>query len=454
MSMAWCSVMVLFALVVSGVQARTGMMRGFSGLMDVDPLDGRSKASSQDSWDPTVDERFESSFCNVDRVENMTPLLFREKYDEKLPVIIRGRSHLNEAFARQMERKKIINNYGREKITVTSQEGRGFRYRAETTFRQYLKYMDNVGNATSGENVWYYFADTRAVSAKQSTPWTRLLTQYRTPAYGLQQHMPVCGRDKKAPCSDLEAYHFQVGIGPAGSGLPFHFHTEGFNEVLHGRKRFFLIRPNATSPLPFNPLKTQADWFLNTWPKLRPNNELYDCVIEPGETIYFPSSWLHATINLNDCVFMAGFHKRVPPKGSKEATFLRVLAKFHPEMWSYRRVEQGNQCLPYESKKGPFAPKKRKETKKFALDLLTTFRKDNPREFEVYDVLGSIRMLEGKHLEALALFEECHRLNPLFGPAWVKAADAEMWLNNPYAAYKYRTIAATLGPVNDRRTFR
>jgi hypothetical protein len=51
--------------------------------------------------------------------------------------------------------------------------------------------------------------------------------------------------------------------GP-GSGVPFHFHGPGFGEAVHGRKRWFLTRPEIRPQ--FHPNETTLQWFLQKYP--------------------------------------------------------------------------------------------------------------------------------------------------------------------------------------------
>ena len=57
--------------------------------------------------------------------------------------------------------------------------------------------------------------------------------------------------------------------------------------------------------LDFDPDVTQLDWVMNIYPRLKANRslEIFDCTIRPGEVLYFPDRWIHATLNGQDYNF-------------------------------------------------------------------------------------------------------------------------------------------------------
>ena len=87
-------------------------------------------------------------------------------------------------------------------------------------------------------------------------------------------------------------------LGGAGSGAPYHYHKDAWNVAVFGRKRWFLTPPLRS----FYSSQPVADW-------LRADGERRDrpleCVQEPGDILYVPHMWGHATLNLADCVGMA-----------------------------------------------------------------------------------------------------------------------------------------------------
>ncbi|XP_077173048.1 jmjC domain-containing protein 8 [Paroedura picta] len=95
-----------------------------------------------------------------------------------------------------------------------------------------------------------------------------------------------------------------LGSG-SGTGVPFHWHGPGYSEVIFGRKRWFLYPPEKTPE--FHPNRTTLSWLLDTYPFLPPWERPLECTIHPGEVLYFPNRWWHATLNLDTSVFISTF---------------------------------------------------------------------------------------------------------------------------------------------------
>lgn len=100
------------------------------------------------------------------------------------------------------------------------------------------------------------------------------------------------------------------GIAGVGTGVPFHFHGPGFAEVIHGSKRWFL-QPFEKKPI-FNPDQSTLQWYYTVYPTLSDNEKPLECLMNPGELIYFPDKWWHATLNTETAVFISTFLSRLP----------------------------------------------------------------------------------------------------------------------------------------------
>ncbi|KAJ0000913.1 hypothetical protein NQD34_005933 [Periophthalmus magnuspinnatus] len=91
----------------------------------------------------------------------------------------------------------------------------------------------------------------------------------------------------------------------AGTGVPFHWHGPGYSEVIYGRKRWFLYPPDK--PPHFHPNISTLSWVTHTYPSLSPEEAPLECTIQPGEVLFFPDRWWHATLNLDTSVFISTF---------------------------------------------------------------------------------------------------------------------------------------------------
>ena len=85
------------------------------------------------------------------------------------------------------------------------------------------------------------------------------------------------------------------------SGRYFHQHYAAWNAVVYGRKRWFLVPPQAY----FGPKQvdamTSVEWAATHRNEVRP----LECVQTAGTVLFVPEAWWHATINLADTVGIA-----------------------------------------------------------------------------------------------------------------------------------------------------
>ncbi|VDM64214.1 unnamed protein product [Angiostrongylus costaricensis] len=129
---------------------------------------------------------------------------------------------------------------------------------------------------------WKYFpvtlnsANTYSYTRKL---WAPLLAAYKLPKWSLPDHSPA----------------LSFGLAGAGTGVPFHFHGPGFAEVVHGSKRWFLY-PYEHRP-DFEPDESTLEWYLSKYPLLPKEKLPLECLLKPGEIIFFPDKWWHATLN-------------------------------------------------------------------------------------------------------------------------------------------------------------
>ncbi|KAM6054971.1 jmjC domain-containing protein 8 isoform 2-T2 [Chlamydotis macqueenii] len=137
--------------------------------------------------------------------------------------------------------------------------------------------------ARLGSDTLYFFGD------NNFTEWGPLFQRYAPPPFRIPGTGP--------------AYSF--GIAGSGSGVPFHWHGPGYSEVIFGRKRWFLYPPDKTPH--FHPNETTLAWLHRTYPSLPPAERPLECTLRPGEVLYFPDRWWHATLNLDTSVFISTF---------------------------------------------------------------------------------------------------------------------------------------------------
>jgi len=136
----------------------------------------------------------------------------------------------------------------------------------------------------SGADLHYFFGE-------HSADWDPLLKHYDyKPLLAALEALSGVAPEREPALS--------FGIGAHMSGVPFHVHGAGFSEVLHGAKRWLFIRDEQDPPR-WLPNATSAYWLEHEMPMLTPAEQalVLDCTLVPGEAVFFPANWFHATIN-------------------------------------------------------------------------------------------------------------------------------------------------------------
>jgi hypothetical protein len=145
-----------------------------------------------------------------------------------------------------------------------------------------------------------------------------LLEDFSVPA-------PLASLAEQGPPDEQQAPFMFAGA--RGSGVGFHRHGEAWNAVVFGRKRWFFFPPAWRSPL----LGVEPDLDVDGLAWLRGFYEVLagtavapiECVTGPGDVMYIPASWHHATVNVQDTIGV--FVNHVP----FEADTIRPVGDYH-----------------------------------------------------------------------------------------------------------------------------
>ncbi|XP_075624250.1 jmjC domain-containing protein 8 isoform X2 [Balearica regulorum gibbericeps] len=223
----------------------------------------------------------EEERCTVERADtSLTYSLFLQRFAFSGPVILRGVTD-NSAFRALCTREKLLAAFGARPVRLSTANTYSYR-KVDVPFQEYVEQLlEPQDPAKLGSDTLYFFGD------NNFTEWGPLFQQYVPPPFGIPGTSP--------------AYSF----GIAGSGVPFHWHGPGFSEVIFGRKRWFLYPPDKTPH--FHPNETTLAWLHHTYPALPPAERPLECTLRPGEVLYFPDRWWHATLNLDTSVFISTF---------------------------------------------------------------------------------------------------------------------------------------------------
>ena len=223
--------------------------------------------------------------CNIKQVTLAKGAVISELPD--IPVLYRRHEYINSAVRAASTKDKLTGvEHGQEHVLLSSSNTYSHD-RLEMTLRDYVLSMNDHLTSKSNETYYLFGGNTGPI-------WTKLENLYNLPPYLYAK----------------EAGAVTFGIGGTNSGVSFHLHGPGFSEVVHGSKRFFLYSSTTDTKGLFDPDTTQADWLSTNYPtaKNNPNRPLYECIIYPGEILYFPDKWMHATLNVEEYnVFVSVF---------------------------------------------------------------------------------------------------------------------------------------------------
>jgi len=230
----------------------------------------------------SLSKTINSDFCNIERRERPSQSEFLHEYAFRIPVILTGVSD-NTHFQSLCEKDRLLEDHGNKTVTLSTANTYSYD-KVRMSLRDYMKHsFDPQPVDKSGPDTLYFFGN------HNFSEWDSLFEHYVQPPYYLPH--------KTAALS--------FGVAGEGTGVPFHFHGPGFSEVIHGKKRWFLM-PYENRPV-FDPNKTTLKWVLEDYAMLKEGDKPYECVIKPGEVLYFPDKWWHATLNVEPSVFISTF---------------------------------------------------------------------------------------------------------------------------------------------------
>ena len=235
------------------------------------------------------------SFCDIAVESPDLPVsTFHSRYRQQaLPVVIRNATlDTSRGFRELTTLTALTEHYGEALVTLSS--ANAFCYgRRKMRVAQYLTdalghhaeaaWDDAAAEAgfSAADNMYYWFGE-------HGTELSSLLTRYPLPRYASPPPLPMGTLGASAPPVKATEPALSFGVGPDGSGVPFHFHNDGFSEVLHGAKHWLLY---AHKPPRFRENATSVAWLRHDYPLLHESERPYECVIGPGDLLYFPKGW-------------------------------------------------------------------------------------------------------------------------------------------------------------------
>lgn len=203
----------------------------------------------------------------------------RDFVQQRQPVLIRGLGALSGwPASSEWAKGEVLSRYGKDlKLRVST--GTGFPILAGGSAIQPIKTLRQIFDSYLGDHRLFVF-DNDPERTKQ------FAADLPTPSWLAER---------------CRGSHPIISLGGKCSGLPWHMHGETWFASLAGRKRWFLYPPGGATNTARGPaLYSTLGWVQKVLPQLTAGQRPLTFLQEPGDLLYLPSSWAHATINLDE----------------------------------------------------------------------------------------------------------------------------------------------------------
>mmetsp|Transcript_40040 Transcript_40040/g.67150 ORF Transcript_40040/g.67150 Transcript_40040/m.67150 type:complete len:350 (-) Transcript_40040:276-1325(-) len=251
---------------------------------------------AQYGWDVGTDEM--EVACNMERVHVSTldQETFRKLYLERVPVVLTGLYDENTRFREMCSKDSLLADWGDANITLSTANSYSHKKKYLPLRRYIAEQMLPQKEDASGFDTLYHFGD------NDHKGWDGLFQHYRLPPF--------------IPPGSSTALSW--GLAGPRTGVPFHIHGAGYSEPIHGRKTWFLTPPDQRPT--FDPEETTLTWMKKHYATVAQTPGFLQCTLYPGDALYFPSKWWHATFNLDESVFISTFVNYPSPGQPPEST--------------------------------------------------------------------------------------------------------------------------------------
>ncbi|CAE7316584.1 Jmjd8 [Symbiodinium sp. CCMP2456] len=245
--------------------------------------------------------------CNIEILEeDAWRLRFLEEFHGQSPVILRGwSSEATQKLAERMENETMLSEFGKVEVRV----GRGFFFHVQGQAEESLPLEDFVRSMPNDNYLFDFgeFMEQSGLSANWSLP--PVLEQLGT--------------------YDTSSVPLRLALGSTGQGMPFHSHEDSYHLQLQGRKRWGIYAPGKMTR---TGVLHSEDY--TAWLRFRRRGRgfvppQWECVSEPGDLLYVPEGFQHATASLGYSVavvqqarralpWSAVFHRHAAVQASRE----------------------------------------------------------------------------------------------------------------------------------------
>ena len=232
---------------------------------------------------------------------------FAEKYWQKAPVVIRNYTARWPASER-WHKRQLWEAYGGREVTTFDSDtylvshAKWVPHRLADFFKAHV--CEEKVLSTEGQLHQEYVFDKDGIF----TAVPELLEDYDHPTF-IKQFFDAAVHEK------FSRYFL---VGASMSGINYHSHTDAYNGLVHGRKRWFLYDHKQMRDPPYRSHGTLR-WMREVLPTLPVDQKPLQCMQRAGDLIYVPEGYWHGTINLGETIGVSGQFVRNTNKWAKES---------------------------------------------------------------------------------------------------------------------------------------
>jgi hypothetical protein len=253
--------------------------------------------------DNVVPAWVDSPICTIPRNDTLNLEYFEAEFKGRSPVIFSRPIAQTASTRERMEQDNLLTTFGALDVHPARMIDPQFVDPAflKVPLSHYAaELMNTQGPATPVNESWNIFGPVLGEG------WAALLQDYPIPSF-----------------VGAEFDKFWWGVAPLYSGLSFHGHGAAFSETIRGRKRWYLASP--TNRPAFSPFVRHLHWVISRGdPELLESAAVMECTLGPGDVIYVPPSWFHATLNLEPWTAFVTTFTREPFHRGPAASAARV----------------------------------------------------------------------------------------------------------------------------------
>eukprot|EP00933_Yihiella_yeosuensis_P065434 TRINITY_DN6923_c0_g1_i3.p1 TRINITY_DN6923_c0_g1~~TRINITY_DN6923_c0_g1_i3.p1 ORF type:complete len:522 (-),score=60.30 TRINITY_DN6923_c0_g1_i3:123-1688(-) len=249
----------------------------------------------------SIPDGFTAGCPGIDRmhISELTEEVFNKTYFRKKPLIITGvlegedgqqllKDWSRSNVEKTLNKKEVQIGYSRELVSLN--QGRGNK---KLSMKKYLQKLDKLALQPPENRT----RDPRYLFDKDNLLKDPALSETRN------KMMRVFGSTLGKNLEDKDMW--SVLVGTSNASVQWHRHSDAYNLILYGLKRWWLYPPATAPPVHFPAFFPVYIWFEDVYPTIEESRRPIECQQNPGELIYLPSGWYHMTQCQGECVALA-----------------------------------------------------------------------------------------------------------------------------------------------------